>query len=163
MKCHNILPLWAYSGSCGQIQHIKGCVASLRENVYLSVKGLNNANPLLARHFEERQFLNCWLFSPVYNTGWYTCCYCSCLERFWNHLISSSWSGIWIWFLCYICDHKSWSSLDWWIIWAFVSSWIVTWTSTANCWPSTCQNKFCNRTWKLPRWSWRQQFFSIWP
>ena len=34
-------------------------VVSLRKNVYLSVKGSNNANPLSACHFEERQFLNC--------------------------------------------------------------------------------------------------------
>ena len=138
-------------------------MASLRENVYLSVKGSHNANPLSARHFEERQFLHCWLFSLVYNTGWYTCCYCLCLEWFWNYLISSSWSVIWIWLLCYICDHKGWSSLHWWIIWASVSSWIVAWASTTNHRPLHYRGQFCGtRTFTWWLWGWLLSFNRLW-
>ena len=67
-QCYYLFFLWENSGSYGKIYHLLRCLASIRTHVHIPIQGQNNANPLSASHFEERQFINCWLFSLVHNT-----------------------------------------------------------------------------------------------
>ena len=67
-QCYYLFFLWENSGSYGKIYHLLRCLASIRTHVHIPIQGQNNANPLLASHFKERQFINCWLFSPIHNT-----------------------------------------------------------------------------------------------